>query len=485
MSGPAMIECVTSCGGGPLGEGISSVVIVLWLCSALLLLQWRRLGHRKSRLKAVSQLPRGFLHPPSSYPVLYAHAGWPHVRECAGAIHHTTEKGGSATFISGRTKHVHRHDHDLSNWIRASAHSTSHRRWAGGGALVWKTFLTCCAIAMCFRLVAAQDVDECALGSHDCGANAACTNTDGAFTCACNAGYFANELSLERIEVRSDGTVIGRLRFKFRDGTRETYGNGGSNLPNYDLAQGEHVVKVETYVSESYELNGIQFTTTAGSVEQYCGADCPGSGFGSTWKTDGSNPIVGLIRDSGNTAPVIGVILMSEALGRDGTGLLCDDALECDPNGANNCAYDNCTDPTPNGCADGTVDHVFATDEVVGCDGVWFTGGASNGAALCSEGWYMCPTVQHLIDAGVSNGDCYCPAALSGKDRFYASLESSDGSGDCTNDEPGNTGLNDLWGCGCGFGNTLTCGPMAIFNYNNFGNWEIDGGGTTTELNNM
>ncbi|WP_437721100.1 FG-GAP-like repeat-containing protein [Sorangium sp. So ce861] len=33
------------------------------------------------------------------------------------------------------------------------------------------------------------DVNECALGTDNCDANAACTNTAGSFTCACNAGY--------------------------------------------------------------------------------------------------------------------------------------------------------------------------------------------------------------------------------------------------------------------------------------------------------
>ncbi|XP_072022656.1 thrombospondin-1-like [Amphiura filiformis] len=33
------------------------------------------------------------------------------------------------------------------------------------------------------------DIDECALSTDNCDANAACTNTVGSFTCACDAGY--------------------------------------------------------------------------------------------------------------------------------------------------------------------------------------------------------------------------------------------------------------------------------------------------------
>ena len=37
-----------------------------------------------------------------------------------------------------------------------------------------------------------SDINECASGTHNCHANAACTNTDGSFTCACNTGYHGN-----------------------------------------------------------------------------------------------------------------------------------------------------------------------------------------------------------------------------------------------------------------------------------------------------
>ena len=33
------------------------------------------------------------------------------------------------------------------------------------------------------------DVNECTDGTHTCDSNAACTNNDGGFTCACNSGF--------------------------------------------------------------------------------------------------------------------------------------------------------------------------------------------------------------------------------------------------------------------------------------------------------
>ena len=40
--------------------------------------------------------------------------------------------------------------------------------------------------------VPVSDVDECADGSHNCDANAACTNTQGEYTCTCKSGYMGD-----------------------------------------------------------------------------------------------------------------------------------------------------------------------------------------------------------------------------------------------------------------------------------------------------
>ncbi|WP_437805324.1 EGF domain-containing protein [Sorangium sp. So ce1078] len=50
------------------------------------------------------------------------------------------------------------------------------------------------------------DIDECALGTDDCDANAACTNTPGSFTCACTTGYSGDGTTCTDIDECALGT---------------------------------------------------------------------------------------------------------------------------------------------------------------------------------------------------------------------------------------------------------------------------------------
>ncbi|MEK6799202.1 MAG: EGF domain-containing protein [Planctomycetota bacterium] len=48
--------------------------------------------------------------------------------------------------------------------------------------------------------VSCTDIDECTLGTDNCDLNASCANTQGSFTCACNAGYSGNGVTCAEID---------------------------------------------------------------------------------------------------------------------------------------------------------------------------------------------------------------------------------------------------------------------------------------------
>jgi hypothetical protein len=50
------------------------------------------------------------------------------------------------------------------------------------------------------------NIDECTTGTDNCDANAACTDSDGSFSCACNAGYDGNGVTCTNIDECTAGT---------------------------------------------------------------------------------------------------------------------------------------------------------------------------------------------------------------------------------------------------------------------------------------
>ena len=59
-----------------------------------------------------------------------------------------------------------------------------------------------------------SDNNECTLGTHNCHANATCSNTDGSFTCTCDSGYSGNGVTCSgtmKIDVVGFFVAHGRL----------------------------------------------------------------------------------------------------------------------------------------------------------------------------------------------------------------------------------------------------------------------------------
>ena len=88
-----------------------------------------------------------------------------------------------------------------------------------------------------------SDVDECALGTSSCSADALCINTEGSFTCSCKPGY------------SGDGQVCaGEILFSFV--TLETSENWG----HLAVACGTFTrdkQRTKIYILDSHQIQGI------------------------------------------------------------------------------------------------------------------------------------------------------------------------------------------------------------------------------------
>ena len=63
-----------------------------------------------------------------------------------------------------------------------------------------------------------SDLDECASESPACDINAACLNTVGSFSCACNAGYIGDGMNCRGIQILDHGSML-QHRYSFEHET--------------------------------------------------------------------------------------------------------------------------------------------------------------------------------------------------------------------------------------------------------------------------
>jgi hypothetical protein len=73
------------------------------------------------------------------------------------------------------------------------------------------------------------DIDECTLGTDNCDANAACSNTVGSFSCDCNAGYSGDGLTCTGTLCAANESVTGNVCTACADGTTNAAGDDASS----------------------------------------------------------------------------------------------------------------------------------------------------------------------------------------------------------------------------------------------------------------
>ena len=101
------------------------------------------------------------------------------------------------------------------------------------------------------------------------------------------------------------------------------------------------------------------------------------------------------------------------------------------------------------GCSGGTEGignsggcYNMINNTIYACPGEFYDGVNSTSAeALCSVGYHICVSAIETYNLGLTSD--LCDSQILDSDKFYATLQSSEGSYICTP----NSGTNDVWGC--------------------------------------
>jgi cysteine-rich repeat protein len=126
---------------------------------------------------------------------------------------------------------------------------------------------TCPAAGPC------SDIDECAMGTDNCDANATCTNTVGSFTCACDFGYTGDGVTCSLADTDGDG-IDDLTECTDPSNCEDTDGDG---IPDYQdvCGDGRASVPPNEACDDGNTTNGDGCSDTC-MVEP--GFDCPDAG---------------------------------------------------------------------------------------------------------------------------------------------------------------------------------------------------------------
>jgi uncharacterized protein (TIGR03382 family) len=300
------------------------------------------------------------------------------------------------------------------------------------------------------------DDDECVLGTDDCGANATCTNTPGAFSCACDAGYDGDGLTcvdIDECATSADDCDVNAL-------CTNTIGDFTCACNDGYSGDGVTCVDIDECATSADDCSAnAACTNTPGDFTCECNDGYSGDGVTCT---DVDECTTGADDCSANAActNTPGGFSCECNDGYQGDGVICDDINECaaevddcdvhaectNTPGAFTCACDTGYDGDGTACAD--IDECdLGTDN---CD--------NHASCTNSTGSFSC-----LCDTGFSGNGVAC-APICGDSTLVAGEECDDGDAVADDGCDAACQLEDGWDCCTAITNVCTeiCGDGLV-----------------------
>lgn len=255
----------------------------------------------------------------------------------------------------------------------------------------------------CIASECAADADECADGTHNCDANATCTNTEGSFSCACDSGYSGDGTTCTDDDECTAGTdscdanaTCVNVDGGFACGCDGGYSGNGFTCTDDDEC---------TAGTDNCDANAT-CTNTAGGFD--CACDSGYTGDGTTCADDdecASNPC-GTNASCTNTPGSFSCACDS---GYSGDGITCTDIDEC-ATGTDSCtALEDCTNTVGgHSCSPAVIGYASHAQSVFqgNCSGCHANSPGSGGHNIAMDYSDATSPASHASCSGLTVGEC-------------------------------------------------------------------------------